>query len=235
MFPQALVQNKILSKSKDNFALDWSAAAPILNANYFYIDRLVDESQKYRKLLRPWTKVDGPWLKLHEYYAATTKDTSYGINIGDWVGRVRNLHPDSMLKDCLVLTSSVRYYIYDDVTKSFVLNSIAGVPCIVRPSMWGMTTRKQVALKDAQIQQVDNHFQYTCHSTDIQFSGETGAPINLAYTTDAVMGRILLDNQLIAHVPVTIQRKWNERLSDYEFALTFPNFNFPPNAVVEFW
>jgi len=234
MFPQALVQNKILSKSKDNFALDWSTAAPILNANYFYIDQLVDESQKYRKLLRPWTEVDGPSLKLHEYYAATTKNPDYGINIGDWVGRVRNLHPESMLKDCLVLTSSVRYYIYDDVTQSFILNSTAGVPCTVRPSMWGMTTRKAIALNDTQIQQVDNHFQYTCHSTDIRFRGEYGN-IDLAYTTDAVMGRILLDNQLIAHVPVTIQRKWNERLSDYEFALTFPNFNFPPNAVVEFW
>ena len=79
---------------------------------------------------------------------------------------------------------------------------------------------------------------YICHSNDIQFRGgglPTPTPIALAYTTDAVMGRILLNDQLIAHVPVTIQRKWNAQLIDYEFALQFPNFNFPPNAIVEFW
>ena len=73
MFPQALVQNRILSKSKDDFVLDWPAAASVLNANYFYIDQLVEESKKYRKLLRPWVEVKTSSLKLHEYYTATTK------------------------------------------------------------------------------------------------------------------------------------------------------------------
>lgn len=236
MFPQALVQNRIISKSNDNFALNWAAAAPILNANYFYIDRLINESQKYSKLLRFWTetKPDDTNLKIHEYYSANFNHNDYGIHIGDWVGRVRNTNPDTVFKDCLVLTRSVGYYIYDDVTQSFIPNNISGVPCIVRPSLWGLNEYKQVQLNDNAIRRIDGYYQYVCHSSDIKFKGNSVA-IPLAYTTDAIMGRILLNDQLIAHVPVTIQRKWNAQLIDYEFALQFPNFNFPPNAVVEFW
>lgn len=244
MFPQALVQNKILSKTKDDFTLNWSSAAPILNANYFYIDKLVEESDQYHKLLRTWTPTNEitPTMRVHEYAAAPEviwndqQPPQVVAYVGDWVGRVRNTGSDNLLDDLLILRASIQYYIYDDVTQSFVLNSTPGVPCIIRPSLWGMSSIKQVPLNDAQMRQNGAHFQYLCHSNDIKFRGRSStAPITLAYTTDAVMGRILFNNQLIAHVPVTIQRKWNEQLVDYEFALTFPNFNFPPDAIVEFW
>ena len=237
MFPQALVQNRIISKSNDNFELNWAAAAPILNANYFYIDQLINESQKYSKLLRFWTetKSGDTDLKIHEYYSANFNDDNYGIHIGDLVGRVRNTNPDNVLKDCLVLTRSIGYYIYDDTTQAFVPNNISGVPCVVRPSLWGLNEPKQVQLNNNTIRQIDGRYQYVCHSSDIKFKGKNGAEILLAYTTDAIMGHILYNDQLIAHVPVTIQRKWNAQLIDYEFALQFPDLNFPPSAKVEFW
>ena len=237
MFPQALVQNRIISQSNDNFELNWAAAAPILNANYFYIDQLINESQKYHQLLRPWTETDpdDTDLKIHEYYSANFNNQTYGICAGDWVGRVRNTHPRDPLVDCLVLTRSIGYYIYDDTIQAFVPNNISGVPCVVRPSLWGLNEPKQVQLNDNAIRQIDGHYQYVCHSSDIKFKGKNGAEIPLAYTTDAIMGRILYNDQLIAHVPVTIQRKWNAQLIDYEFALQFPDLNFPPSATVEFW
>lgn len=242
MFPQALVQNRIISQSNDNFTLNWAAAAPILNANYFYIDQLINESYKYSKLLRPWTPIEpdetdpeNTNLKIHEYYSANFYKASYGIHIGDWVGRVRNTNPEeSILEDCLVLTRSVGYYIYDDIIQAFVPNNMSGVPCIVRPSLWGLNEHKQVQLNNNAIRRIDGYYQYVCHSSDIKFKGNHTA-IPLAYTTDAVMGRIFYDDQLIAHVPVTILRKWNAQLIDYEFALQFPDLNFPPNATVEFW
>lgn len=241
MFPQALVQNRIISQSNDNFALNWAAAAPILNANYFYVDKLIEESQKYRKLLRPWTETEpgDPNFQVHEYYSAIEPVPGTGgtntVCVGDWVGRVRKTNTNNVLDDCLVLTRSVGYYIYDDVTQSFIPNNISGVPCIVRPSLWGLASSLQKPLNDSAVQHIDGHYQYVCHSSDIKFKGEHNAQIPLAYTTDAIMGRIFYNDYLIAHVPVTILRKWNEQLIDYEFALQFPDFNFPPDATVEFW
>lgn len=245
MLPQFLVQNKIISQpGKDDFQLYWPSVVPILNTNYFYVDKLVDESQHYHDFLRPWKEISPlsqsdpttDALKIHQYYSATVSNPSYSVNIGDWVGRVRNTQPTHALDDCLVLTRSEQYYIYDDITKQFVLNTAAGIPCIIRSSVWGLNEIKSVFLRD--INKVDNMWQYICHSADIQFRGgaeHNPSPINLAFTTDAIMGRIIWNDSLIAHVPVTIARKWNAQIMDYEFALQFPDSNFPPDAKVEFW
>lgn len=239
MLPQALVQNKIIGKPNTNdFELNWSAAAPILNTNFFHLERLVQESGQFRLLLRPWVEttdpVTGTELKLHEYYAALTNNSQYNIHVGDWVGRVRVSSQNDYLADCLVLSQPSEYYIYNDGTKQLELNTIPGIPCIIRPSLWCLDTIKSVSLNDSNIQKLGDRWQYTCHNTDIQFRGNSTS-IPLAYTTDHVMGRIIYDNHLLAHVPVTILRKWNPALIAYEYALTFPDFDFPPTALVEFW
>jgi len=243
MLPQQLVQNKIISQPNSNdFKLNWAAAAPILNANCFYIDQLVNGSEKYHLFLRPWKEVNPNTtpLRLHQYYSATQNDSDYHIHVGDWVGRVRNVS-ENVLDDCLVLTRSAYYYIYNDKTKSLELNSTPGVPCIIRHSVWGVKDKKTVALSDEHMTHVDNHWRYSCSASDIIFRGNNSEPIPLAYSSDVVRGRIywrpdtISSAELLANVPVTITRQWNKSISKYEFALDFPDFNFPITAIVEFW
>lgn len=245
MLPQTLVQNKIIcAEQAGTLHIDWEKAAPVLNTNFFYIDELVKESQKYKKFLRFWEEVNQPTdnLKVHQYYTATQNNTDYGIHIGDWVGRVQNIS-NATLADCLVLTQSALYYIYDNHSKSLVLNEVSGVPCIIRPDLWGLTTSKKVSLNNKRMVLNGNQWQYNCTDDNLKFQmtykqneSLTRKDVPLAFDTDIVMGRVLLDNdQLIAHVPVSISRKWNPQIIAYEFSLSFPDFNFPTTAKVEFW
>lgn len=244
MLPQTLVQNKILCKEQNNtLQIKWKETAPVLNANFFYIDRLINESKKYRTFLRPWEEVESSTknLKLHQYYMATENESQYGIHIGDWVGRVQNIS-STTLADCLVLTQSALYYIYDNHSKSLILNEVSGVPCVIRPDLWGLTSSKKVSLNNERMVLNGNQWQYNCTDDNLKFQmtyredeSLTRKDVPLAFDTDVIMGRILYNNQLIAHVPVSISRKWNPQIIAYEFSLSFPDFNFPKTAQVEFW
>ena len=232
---------------EDNNALqiNWEKAEPVLNTNFFHIDNLIKESGKYRKLLRPWELYSGlhpeTELKLHQYYFATKNKGEYNIAMGDWVGRVKKTQPSgTYLKDCLVLTQSAQKYVYDSKSRTFVLNSVRGVPCIIRPTLWGLTAIHKVSLTQAKL--IDNIWEYNCTQDNLalMFLNTDGTP--LAFENDAIMGRVFIkdgenneNRYLIAHVPVTIRRKWNPQIIKYEFALQFPDLNFPPEAEVEFW
>ena len=246
MLPQALVQNKIINKSSSSdFQLYWPMVAPILNANYFYVNSLIDGSSKYRRLLRPWEEIEPPTagesLKLHQFYHSDVNNSTYNIHIGDLVGRVRNTNAN-YLNDCLVIAPSTQCYIYDSEKQAFVLSGTAGKnSCVFRPNLWGLSSILSVSFQDTNIRLVDGFWQYNCSVNLPIFisyikpnTDQTYSP-KLGLSTDRMMGRILYDNEVIAHVPVTIIRQWNEQLIDYEFILQFLDLNFPRNSTVEFW
>ena len=258
MLPQFLVQNDLISNpSKTDFNLDWFLAAPIVNLNYFHIEKLLDEQEHYRQLLRPWTlKTEGinipnyGVLKIHEY-GYTIEPISLPplkIYAGTLVGRIhKSVLPNAT--DFVAVTQTLtNYYIkYDTTNNSWVwqINQDPTYPVIVRPNYANLKNNKVFPLDGTFFVLKDGIWSYNAYSSDSSWQMSLGwndtskpHPI-LMRDTDIIFGRIIIQDGntgcCIANVPITLDVQWNPNTHIFTYTFSFKDQNFPSNATVELY
>ena len=257
MLPQFLVQNDLISNpSKTDFNLDWFLAAPIVNLNFFHIEKLLNEQEHYRQLLRPWTfKKEGititnyAILKTHEYGYATEPIPQLNplkIYAGTLVGRVHTSVPTHAADFAAVTQTLTNYYIKYDTTNNnwyWQENRDPAYPAIVRPNYANLETSRSFGLngKDNNFILKDGEWSITCGQDDSKWRMSLGwedtdqlHPI-LIRSTDIVFGRVLLGEECIANIPITLQVQWNPNSAKFIYTFSFKDQNFPSNATVELY
>lgn len=259
MLPQFLVQNDLISNpSKTDFNLDWFLAAPIVNLNFFHIEKLLDEQEHYRQLLRPWTPAEDGLttsnytsLKKHEYGYATQSISLPPLKIyaGTLVGRI-NQTTDNPASDFVAITQTLtNYYIkYDTIKNSWVWqeNRDPAYPAIIRPNYANLENSQKLSLNGTEFILKNGVWSYNGYSSDSRWRmslGWTNAskphPM-LMRDTDIVFGRIIIkdDNNIdccIANIPITLDVQWNPNTSLFIYTFSFKDQNFPSNATVELY
>lgn len=259
MLPQFLVQNDLISNpSKTDFNLDWFLAAPIVNLNFFHIEKLLDEQEHYRQLLRPWTPIeDGittnnySTLKTHEYGYATGPISNLEplkIYAGTLVGRINttSTSPSSFIAATQTLTN---YYIkYDSTNRSWSWqeNYDPAYPAIVRPNYANLNNNQEFPLDGTKFVLKNGVWSYNAFSNDSnnwQMSlGWTDIskphPI-LMRDTDIIFGRIIYtqggEDYCLANVPITLDVQWNTNTHLFVYTFSFKDQNFPSSAKVELY
>lgn len=262
MLPQAIVQNTILGSytSAGKFVINWEKAAPIINLNFFYNEQAVEESNKYRKLLRPWTPVTAPTSGLipaggfhtHNYYYAVTRidldpdDPSYPrvIYPGSLVGCI-NIIDDK--PNLAIVYPNIGQYVYSPYTGEFNFSSDVTQPVLFRSaSVAGLQEVHVVPLNpendlltitsDFITYRITNNTAWKyCRS--FKYSDDNAYFTHLLLPTDMIFGRVKYQNAIIEEVPVQVNCTLNSRLGKYEYSLTIPNHNYVINSdtVVEFY
>lgn len=256
MLPQALVQNTILGSydAQEKFKINWPKTAPILNLNFFYESRLVDESQLYRNLLRPWQLIDDPednlidplTFKLHDFFYATVQrahgdDIPTDIYYGSLVGCVDVKDGKPQI---VVITQRLTKYNYNEFTGKFQISENIATPSLFRSSfLSGLDKVHRHYLKnDDNITITDTSI--ICHIVDNsewtfhwQYYGDSNINSPLLFTKDIIFCNVYLpdDTEPIYHGKVEISKELNERIMRYEYYLTIPNLNFPSNAILEYY
>ena len=249
MLPQALVQNKIISNPKNSsFTLDWSLAAPIVNLNFFHINKLVDEQSHYRQLLRPWVEKEGGvdtftygLLKVHEYGYATTRINTLAplqVYTGTLLGRQHKSVP-THTTDFIAVTPPYVKYGWQDNSTEFTPIYDLDYPAMFRMSMANLQDRHQLRLTKTFILDPNTNVWTwtTTHPKLLKLSVHTNNDEYpyLRRSTDIVFGRILLNNECIANILINIKSRWNSNAREFEISFSFQNNNYPSNAIVELY
>lgn len=225
MLPQSLVQNKLIGTDNGaSFAIDWDKASQIVDTNFYYTWRLVDESYYYRAAQYPYTLVEKPSgeerLKLHQYYISQGGEYVYCIQV----------NPSYQT---MSWTPGYYRYTYDELTGYLTL-TLSQLPVYIRCAYWGLTKAHRFIISDSARRVSDSEIIIDIINTDFAFAGDDNlSPTKLCLSTDQLMGRILLDNKCIAYVPVSVIKTPNTDNSDYNFSISIPNLNYPQNAILE--
>lgn len=270
MLPQSLAQNTIIGhyNSLDEFKINWSNTAPILNLNFFYEDRLVDESKNYRSLLRPWELIQDPGddltnpstFYLHSFFYAKQFRARNNVNIptdilvGSLVACV-HISEDTNQPEIAVILPNLLKYDYNENTEKFELGTYTTTPSLIRESYVSSLVEPKIftlnhpaiVVQDSQIlHYITDRSQWKFLSTRLHYV-RPGHPspwfkyndkVWLAFTKDVIFCNIYIPTtprQLIYHTIVNISRKFNTSTMDYEYCLSIPNFNFPSDAILEYY
>ena len=259
MLPQFLVQNDLISNpSKTDFNLDWFLAAPIVNLNFFHIEKLLEEQAHYRQLLRPWTPTEEgitvnnySVLKKHEYgYAAQPIPPLNPLKIyaGTLVGRINktNNNPSS---DFVAITQTLTndYIEYDTINHCWYWqeNRDPAYPAIIRPNYAHLKTSQFYKLDSKSFTLNNGWWSYTTFQDNYKWQmnlqwqdGELRHPV-LMRNTDIIFGRIIIKDGskdcCIANVPITLDIQWNPNTCLFTYTFSFRDQNFPSNATVELY
>lgn len=237
MLPQLLVQNALISKSPCDFTIDWEKASPIVDVNFYYTWRLIDESYYYRTNQYPWTLVKNKSvseLGLHEYCITSDGEYKYCVNIDKNDNR-----------QIVTLTPTFYIYNYDEFTGKLVRVEDVTLPVYATNPVFGLQTIQPLSIGDASTK-TDSVIQFNIDDPKkyiFNVEMQQGSTRWLQLATDVLFGRIIISDDgtdvCIAHVPVTItrcpNRLSNSTYSTYIYTISIPNQNFPNDARLELY
>lgn len=255
MLPQFLVQNKILGTedARGRFHIDWTQASPILNLNFFYEERQVEESSFYRQLQRPWYEVDDPgesWssLQLHNYFYSTkhrnnTGDNSWlpaNIYVGSLVGCVKLNAENPGQPSLVIVNNQLIKYDFNEETERFEVNTQLDAPSLFRSSwMSGLKAIHTITMSDPHLTSTDSTLTYLIPGNEPwifqKYTSNYEVDPPLLFTKDIIFCDVYFRNELIYHTIVNISRTLNTSTNQYEYRLTIPNLHFPSGAKLRFY
>lgn len=222
MLPQLLVQNKLITNTDGS--VDWTKAIPIVDLNFYYIWRLVDESEYYRSNQQPWTPVNcDDWhdLKVHQYCIAGA-DGSYHYRL---------------TTDYWIEFTPVYYvYNYDETTGEFKRSTDVNLPVYIRNPFFGLSSKKQLPISSGKQAGTSLQFDITNEGLKFIINSEE---FPLWLSTDFLRGRVILNQDGVdvnlANIPVTISRTPNTKRDGYLYYISIPNNSYPSNAKLELY
>ena len=263
MLPQFLVQNSLLStKNVDSFKINWELVNPILNLNFFHNLKLIEESERYRTLLRPWQQLQAPdeglpdSFPIHSFFdaIAPVEEGSYMCGTETLYVPI-NIYPGSIVArtnstTLIIIYRPLTHYIYNDKDGQFELAKYNNQPSIFRSHyLSGLAQSHIYTLADDNLLVTDESI--TCIIMDntqwMYQSYPNKNPIidpltpqsPLLFSKDIIFCNIYLpvedEFELIYHTIVQISYFFNPTTQNNEYHLTIPNFNFPSNAVLEYY
>lgn len=237
MLPQLLVQNALISQSPRDFTIDWRKASPIVDVNFYYTWRLIDESYYYRANQYPWTLAENKSvseLGLHEYCVTSDGEYKYCVNIDE--GNNRQI---------VTLTPTFYIYNYDEFTSNLVRVEDVTLPVYATNPVFGLQTIKPLSIGKASVK-TDAVIQFSVQDPkeyvfNVEMQQSSTRWLQLA--TDILFGRIVISDDdtdvCIANVPVTITRRpyrpSNSTYSTYIYTISIPNQNFSDDAKLELY
>ena len=252
MLPQPLVQNKLISNPKNtSFKLDWSLATPIINLNFFHIDKLTKESIKYRQLLKPWTPTtigaSGVWdnVPLHAYFysqVSVLDRQPLQVYPGTLVGRINHTDGNPTSDFMAITPPYIRYHIPDatpGTSQSFGAIYEMDYPALVRLPVAGLREKQQISLLQTNDTFKKQGRKWIWETYSIN-NWDSGVKFGTIYTkirraTDFIFGRIVYQSNCLANILIHIEKQWNPNNKKFLFTLSFADQNFPSDATVELY